>query len=114
MRSQLIGCLLIAGLATAAPCQAQEVEAPSEMTGKPVVAEERIDGYRILAIGAGAAAGAAFTHVALGAYVAPWVARSGLVAAEGLAGDYLVARGAAIIGGGAAGGFLGNWLYRWK
>ncbi|HLS69427.1 MAG TPA: hypothetical protein VK035_08785 [Kiloniellales bacterium] len=84
------------------------------MTGKPVVAEERIDGYRILAIGAGAAAGAAFTHVALGAYVAPWVARSGLVAAEGLAGDYLVARGAAIIGGGAAGGFLGNWLYRWK
>ncbi|HLW28989.1 MAG TPA: hypothetical protein VKY54_14745 [Kiloniellales bacterium] len=77
-----------------------------------LVAEERIDGYRILAIGAGAAAGAVLTHMAIGSYVAPLVAKSGLAAVKGMSSDYLIARITASLAGGAAGGVLGDRLYQ--
>lgn len=112
MRNTLLAGLTAVTLMLPPALQAQEPQLTEAASAPQLVAVEQIDGYRILAIGAGAAAGAVLTHMAIGSYMAPLMARSGLAAVNGLAGDYLVARVTASLAGGAAGGLLGDRLYR--
>ena len=112
MRNALIAGLLAFTLTMPGALRAQEPQFAEAAPASQLVAVEQIDGYRILAIGAGAAAGAVLTHMAIGSYVAPLMAKSGLSAMNGIAGDYLIARVTASLAGGAVGGLLGDRLYR--
>lgn len=67
--------------------------------------ETKIDGYRMLAIAAGAVGGAIVTNIVIGGVVSPVLMAGGAGGASG------IVHGVAIIAGGIAGGYFGDWLY---
>ncbi len=104
MRSLFLALFL---LAVPAVAQAQQpVPVPVE--------ETRIDGYRVLAIAAGAVGGVVVANAATGGLITPWLT-AGMAGGGAMAGANMVvattARAAVVTVGAVAGGFIGNWLY---
>ncbi len=83
---------------------------PVQMQQAPV--ERQIDGYRLLAITAGVLGGAVVTNMVVGSVVAPVVMGGGMAGMQGIGGAFMVARGALVVAGGVAGGYVGDWFYR--
>lgn len=115
MRSLILAAALAVPLAI--PAQAEEpvrpwVELHPAQLEMPTFEERRIDGYRMLAITGGALGGAVLTNMVVGGVVAPVVLGGTLGTLEGIGGAFMVVHGAAVVAGGVAGGFLGDWLYR--
>ena len=83
----------------------------------PVPAEEvSVNGYRILAIGAGAVGGVVVANLATAGMITPWItagaATGGMPAVLGT--NVVVAnaaRAVVITAGALGGGMVGNWLY---
>jgi len=119
MRKLLLVSALAMPLAMAAEVRAEEAASPrlqaqvhpaQVQLDMPI--ERRIDGYRMLAITAGAIGGAVVTNMVIGSVVAPAVMGGAVGAIEGMGGAFMVARGAAAVAGGVAGGYFADWLYR--
>ncbi|MGE0254889.1 MAG: hypothetical protein AB7N54_02930 [Alphaproteobacteria bacterium] len=70
--------------------------------------ETKIDGYRMLAIAAGAVGGAIVTNIVIGGVVSPVLMAGGV---GGLGGASALVHGVAVVAGGIAGGYFGDWLY---
>lgn len=118
MRKLLLASVLVMPLAVSVEARADEAAAPRlQAPMHPVqlqatMPERRIDGYRMLAITAGALGGAIVTNMVVGSVVAPAVMGSAVGAIQGMGGAFMVARGAAAVAGGVAGGYFADWLYR--
>lgn len=69
--------------------------------------EDRVDGYRMLSIAAGAVGGAMVANIVVGGVFAP--AMMGGAATSGTL--LTLARGAVVAAGSVAGGYLGDWYY---
>lgn len=106
MRNLLVAIALLAVPATAFAQSPQPVPVPTE--------EIRVDGYRVLAIAAGAVGGVVVANAATGGLITPWLTL-GMAGGGTLTTTNIViiaaARTAVAVGGAVAGGFLGNWLY---
>ena len=112
----LIVILPLAGQASAqgtmpapAPAPSNPVQVqpyPGVVPSLPI--ETEIDGYRMLAIAAGVVGGAVVTNMVVGGIVAPVMMAGGV---GGLGGVSTLLHGAAVIAGGIAGGYVGDWLY---
>lgn len=119
MRKLWFAFLMAMPLVVAAEVRAEEAGAPRfQADVHPVqldmdaLTERRIDGYRMLAITAGALGGAVATNMVIGGVVAPVVAGGAIGAIEGIGGAFMVAHGAAVVAGAVAGGYFADWLYR--
>lgn len=106
MRSLLVALFLLVVPAAAQAQTAQSVPVPAE--------EVRVDGYRVLAIGAGAIGGVIVANAATGGLITPWLT-AGMASGGAMAGSNVIvvnaARTAVTAAGAIAGGFIGNWLY---
>lgn len=106
MRNLLVAMFLLALPVTAFAQSAQPVPVPTE--------EIRVDGYRVLAIAAGAVGGVVVANAASGGLITPWLTM-GMATGGTLTTTNVVviaaARTAVVTAGAVAGGFLGNWLY---
>lgn len=119
MRKLWFALLMAMPLAMAAEVRAEEPGAPRlqaqvhpvQLQMEPLT-ERRIDGYRMLAITAGALGGAVATNMVIGGVVAPVMAGGAIGAIEGIGGAFMVAHGAAVVAGAVAGGYFADWLYR--
>jgi len=114
MRALALALLLALPFATTAAAQqapAGQPEITAVQSPAPVV-ERRVDGYRVLAISAGALGGAMVGHALIGGTV-PMVigGGGGMAVLQGAGTGYMLLRGAVVAGSAVAGGYIGDWLY---
>lgn len=73
--------------------------------------EDRVDGYRMLSIAAGAVGGAMVANIVVGGVFAPAM-MGAMMGGAATSGTLLtLARGAVVAAGSVAGGYLGDWYY---
>src|SRR5690625_2491739 len=111
VRNEMMKKVLLALFLFAVPAAAQA----ETLQPVPVPAEEvRVDGYRVLAIAAGAVGGVVAANAATGGLITPWLTAGTANGGATAGGSLLVttaARSAVTAVGAVGGGFIGNWLY---
>lgn len=113
MRALALALLLALPFATTAAAQqapAGQPEITAVQAPAPVV-ERRVDGYRVLAISAGALGGAMVGHALIGGTMPVVMGGGGMAVLQGAGTGYMLLRGAVVAGSAVAGGYIGNWLY---
>lgn len=113
MRALALALLLALPFATTAAAQqapAGQPEITAVQAPAPVV-ERRVDGYRVLAISAGALGGAMVGHALIGGTMPVVMGGGGMAVLQGAGAGYMLLRGAVVAGSAVAGGYIGNWLY---
>lgn len=113
MRALALALLLALPFATTAAAQqapAGQPEITAVQAPAPVV-ERRVDGYRVLAISAGALGGAMVGHALIGGSMPIVMGGGGMAVLQGAGTGYMLLRGAVVAGSAVAGGYIGNWLY---
>jgi len=113
MRALALALLLALPFATTAAAQqapAGQPEITAVQAPAPVV-ERRVDGYRVLAISAGALGGAMVGHALIGGSMPIVMGSGGMAVLQGAGTGYMLLRGAVVAGSAVAGGYIGNWLY---